>query len=594
MKLRTLILVALLATSAISLSATTAYQKKTYEIYEKYYTLFKEGHSRGLTAGEAIVFSMAPEVMTAGAAAEALTWFPMNKLEYYWNQMERELEQAESLMTPEERKKKAEEDALKARQKTSAGYLEMAIQATLMQWAAKGEFEKTADYQKRLKEEGETQFSKVCNEYFPKATFNVKPLKYDADKELYDFEIKYTLQFATNSFTHNVIVAIPLDVDAARFLSQNTPTIPIIDCVWGVYESNITPQSYKITINDKTYEASTKATDLLIKGAEILPDFAELNSLSYNYSMVCRQHIDNKEHFLAEIEKYNKRIAELDAINQKTIQLSPYYSRVPESKRKDFLLSFVPKQFKNADDIAVIEDYYNQIQANIGEVSNSDPLQPIKEYLKKSDRKKFVEAYFEEHPDSAQILQKEWVEYQCHYEYQYIYQFVVAYLDGKLNTSRRDCRESAWNNYGQYYETKEEFENDFLKGETALKEHKYLCEKLEAQVANISRCLNMSIDNSADPLSITSAFTPANKRISSLNLQGANESNNKYIQLIANIYSQLAPYPKYQAKAADLIVSTAEKVQKEYDKNGTTFSSKTEFVTAYFTPDYKRVLKSKK
>lgn len=593
MKLKTLLLV-VLTTFALSLSAETAYQKKAYQIYEKYYTLFKDGYSHGLNMTESIMFSMDPEAMTAMAAMSALEWFPMNKLNQYINQMEKELEQAESLMTPEEQKKKAEQDAIKARQKTSVGYLEMAIQANLMQWAVKGEFEKTTDYQKRLQEECNIHFTTACNEYFPKASFDVKPLKYDADKEQYDFDIKYTLQFTGKSFTHDITVAIPIDVDAARYLSQNTPKIPIVDCVWGTYENNITPLSYKITINKKTYTATTKATDLVIKGAEIVPDITELKSLSYNYSAMRRQYIESKSQLLAEIEQYNNRMAEQDAITQNKIQSSPYYNRVPEYKKKDFIKSFEPKHFTNADDITVIEDYYTQIHANSGETSNSDPLRPIKEYLKQNDRQKFVEAYFEEHPDSVQFLQQEWLDYQCYYEYQYIYQFVIAYLDGKLNPSNRDCREKAWNKYSKYYDSKEEFEIDFYKGQEALNEHKYICEQQEKKVEDIKRYLNADVANPANKIPIAGAFTPATKSISSMNLQGANESNNKYIQAMAQIYNGLAAYPKYQEKAANLIVSESEKAQKEYEKNGSVFSSKAEFVTAYFDSDYKKILKSKK
>ena len=593
MKLKTLLVVAL-ATIALSLYAETAYEKKTYQIYEKYFTLFKDGYSHGLTAGEAIVFSMAPDVMTAGAAAEALSWFSLNKLEYYINQMEKELEQAESLMTPEERKEKAKQDAIKARQKTSVGYLEMAIQAKLIQWAVKGEFEKTADYQKRLQEEGNAQFIAACTEFFPKATFNVKPLKYDADQEKYDFDIQYKLQFVGKSFTHNITVAVPIDVDAARYLSQNTPVIPVVDCVWGNYENNITPQSYKITINGKTYTATTKASDLIVKGAEIVPEVTELKTLNHNYTAQCRQRIANKAKLLAEIQKYNQRMTEQDAINQYKIQSSPYYSRIPEYKKKDFLQSFEPKQFSDADDITEIEEFYNQINTNNQESSSNDPLQPIRIYLKEYDRQKFVDAYFEEHPDSVQFLQQEWLEYQCYYEYQYIYQFVIAYLDGKLNPSNRDCREKAWKQYSKYYDSREEFEADFVKGESTLKEHKYLCEKLDKKVEDIKRYLNADVANPANKIPIAGAFTPATKSISTMNLQGAIESSNKYIQAIAQMYNELAAYPKYQEKAANLIIDESEKAQKEYEKNGNAFSSKAEFITAYFNSDYKKILKSKK
>lgn len=593
MKLKTFLLV-VLTTFALSLSAESAYQKKAYQIYEKYYTLFKDGYSHGLNMTESVMFSMDPEGMTGLAALSALEWCPMNELNQYMDQMRYELEQAESLMTPEERKQKAEQDAIKARQKTSVGYLEMAIQADLMQWAVKGEFEKTTDYQKRLQEESNVHFITACNEYFPKASFEVKPLKYDADKEQYDFDIQYTLQFASKSFTHDITVAIPMDVDAALYLSRNTPKIPIVDCVWGTYENNITPQSYKITINEKTYTATTKATDLVIKGAEIVPDITELKSLSYNYSAMLRQYIASKSQLIAEIEQYNNRMAEQDTITQNIIQSSPYYSRLPEYKKKDFIKTFEPKHFTNADDIAVIDEYYTQIHANNGEMSNDDLLQPIKEYLKKYDGQKFVEAYFEEHPDSVQFLQHEWQEYQCNYEYRYIYQFVIAYLDGTLNISIRDCREKAWNEYSNYYDSIEEFEIDFYKGKAALDEHKYLCVQQEKKIENLKSYLYADVKNPAKMIPIVGAFTSATKSISSMNLQGANESSNKYIQAIAQLYDELSAYPKYQDKAADLIISASEKAQKEYEKNGSMFSSKVEFVTAYFNADYKKILKSKK
>lgn len=594
MKLKTLLVVAL-TTFAISLYAETAYQKKTYQIYEKYYTLFKDGYSHGLNMTESMMFSMDPEAMTALAAMSALEWFPMNKLNYYIEQMERELAQAESLMTADERKEKAKQDAIKARQKTSVGYLEMAIQAKLKQWAVKGEFEKTADYQKRLQEEGDTQFAAACSDFFPKATFNVKPLKYDADKEKYDFEVKYTLQYTGKSFTHESTVSIPIDVDAARYLSQNTPQIPIVDCVWGEFENNITPQSYKITINGNTYTATTKATDLIIKGAEIVPDIAELKSLSYNYSELRRQHIQNKAQLLAEIEQYNSRMVEQDAITQSKIQSSPYYSRIwPEYKKKDFIHSFEPKQLTNADDITAIEEYYNQIQTSNEQIANNDPLQPIKEYLKQNNQKAFVEAYFEEYPDSAQFLQKEWLEYQCYYEYQDIHSFVIAYLDGKLDSNKRDCREKAWNKYSKYYESKDAFNTDFDKGKQALEEHVRLCDRLDKEVEDIKNYLNMSVANLADNIPIAGLFTSATKKISTMNLQGANGSSNKYIQAIAKLFDELSEYPNYQEKAANIIIEESEKVQKEYDKNGSLFSSKAEFITAYFDSDYKKILKSKK
>jgi hypothetical protein len=46
--------------------------------------------------------------------------------------------------------------------------------------------------------------------------------------------------------------------------------------------------------------------------------------------------------------------------------------------------------------------------------------------------------------------------------------------------------------------------------------------------------------------------------------------------------------------AADFLISGNKKLGKEYEKNGAYFSSKIDFIAAYFSKDYKQILKSKK
>lgn len=592
MKLKTLLVVTL-ATFALSLSAETAYQKKTYEIYEKYFTLFKDGYSHGLTAGEAIVFSMNPEAMTAGAAAEALNWFSINKLNSYITQMENELKQAESLMTPEERKKKAEQDALNARLKNSKGCLEIAIQTKLKQWATKGEFEKTEDYQKRLQEEGNAQFRAVCVETFPQATFNVKPLKYDADKEIYDFQIKYTLQFANKSYTHEISAAIPVDVAAARILSENTPKISIIDCVWGEYEQNITPQSYRIVINENTYNATVKVADLIVKGLEIVPDLKEFRSLSYNYTtqqkedvaqqLIERQKLEaRKDTMLQEIDILNQRAKNQEVEINKQITNSPFYSILDEALQKHFLVSFETQQFTKMDDIQIVEKYYNKMRSyndNFFNERNSDPNKPVKMYLMQKQPYEYVQIYFESYPDSAQFLQKEWQEYKCNDPYHQLDNFVIAFQQNKLNPSLRNCREKIWKEYGKYYNSREEFDFDYEEDEKALQKRKVEYEKLENQVFIMQKYFGVSVGN---------------QKISSISLMGANTHSNSYVHDLVQIFNNLSKFPKLQEDAAEVIISNNEKAQKEYNKNGQLFGSKAEFITTYFSTDYKAILKSKK
>lgn len=573
----------------LSLFAESAYQKKTYQIYGKYYTLFKDGYSHDLTMSDDMELSVDPEGMTAIAAMSAIDWFPVNRLNQYIEQMESELKQAESLMTAEERKKKESMD----RRKTSLGYYEGLIYNELMKYG-KGEFEKTDDYKRRWKEKGNSKFISACNYYFPNATFDVVPLKYDADEELYDFQIKYKLSYADKTFTHDIMAAIPIEIEVARSLSQSKPSLSIIDCIWGVLNNKIAPQSCKIIINGKLYDVTTSATDLILKGEEIVPDIDELKSSSYNYSAQLRQRVENKMQLIGEIEQYNIKKEEDDTPVKSTIFSSPYYKKLPEYKKQEIIAFFNTTYFTYENDISVIEEYYHNRIHTSDSINSNNLLPTIKQYLKSNDKIKFAEAFFEESPDSMSVIRQEWLEYQCDYVYSDFYNFVVDYCDRKLNSAKRDCREIAWNKYSQYYNNMDEFNLDFNKGNYALKEREILCKRLAKNVEKIKELLNKDVENPVDKIPIAGLFTSETKKVSGMDLQGAFGNDNEYIKRIAKLYKELSVYSVCQEKAADIILLESDKAQKEYVKHGYKFASKAEFITAYFDPEYKKILKSRK
>ena len=128
---------------------------------------------------------------------------------------------------------------------------------------------------------------------------------------------------------------------------------------------------------------------------------------------------------------------------------------------------------------------------------------------------------------------------------------MIAYLEGKLDTSKRDCREKAWNKYSKYYDNKDAFDDDFSKGKEEFQNQMLLYAGLEDKIEEIKRYLNINIENPADKIPVAGLFTSATKKVSTLNLQGGNESNNKYVQAIARVYNQLSPYPNFQEKVSD-------------------------------------------
>jgi hypothetical protein len=242
--------------SAIAQNDTeyTAYQKRVHELAEKYYCIvhYNTNNPLNITLEE----RMAMEILIADvydsekyekmmgwlliSATGTMTLDAINTLN---KQMIADLESAKKLMTDSEiqkekefAQKKAEQAKIKAerdraeaeRQKrleTDRGRIENLVEETFNKWCVKGEYEKTTDYDNRLKTYSIAKFDSIC---YKVASIMVKNKEYkiihgnyDADNETLPITLMiYSKDKKNHIVKSNFTLKIPLndarDTDFSR------------------------------------------------------------------------------------------------------------------------------------------------------------------------------------------------------------------------------------------------------------------------------------------------------------------------------------------------------------------------------------------
>jgi hypothetical protein len=189
----------------------TAYEKKITEITTKYFKIFY-GYNRALTMYEQAQIDLLTdsELGQAFLAVGILSYAVYHteaQVKSMVKQMEFDYMQAEKLKTSvdiqrekarkeEQARKEKEEAEQKAREiylRSDRGKIEENIKTAFEKWAAKGEFESSAKYEERLKNQSESKFTETCIEQIRERTngnIYKELLPYDADNEC--FTIKFS------------------------------------------------------------------------------------------------------------------------------------------------------------------------------------------------------------------------------------------------------------------------------------------------------------------------------------------------------------------------------------------------------------------
>ena len=188
--------------------------------------------------------------------------------------------------------------------------------------------------------------------------------------------------------------------------------------------------------------------------------------------------------------------------------------------------------------------------------------------LKTKKPKVFSEIYLEQHPEAKSVLENLKLECRCN-NYSEA-ELVVRIADN--NIPKCTCRSDYWNQYGNLFSSRAEFDNTYNTSEQSFLDDVKLRQSLKADIQNIASMLS-------------GLKTPKFKD----GLTGKNES---VIQLLQKVQYHKGEY--FYDEVVEMMFAADASMTKEWEKNGSLFSSKNEFYEAYVSGDYKNVLKEKK
>lgn len=334
-----------------------------------------------------------------------------------------------------------------------------------------------------------------------------------------------------------------------------------------------------------------------------------------------------------ELDAANEHISESIQQLNDAIRSSPYTQYLTESERTRYKQTYSPAQIPDAYDYDQAKAFCDSLQRVADSISHKVPvtsIASIKDYLRTTRPNDFVAAYLQENPKDKAYLEREHKDYRCHYAS--FTDFVIQYEQGRLQPSERNCRELKWQEYGQYYSSRDAFNADYDKGDKSLETHKRReikwaeynpyyssrdafnadCDKgdkhLEAhkkREIKWAECADYYASRNlfdkdydrgetvvdAHRATIDDAWSSLQKlpekTLVKKSLKGARDSKKVELFYLVSLYHRLDPSPVFQLRAADFLISHNKKMGKEYKKKGSSFSSKIEFVNAYFADYYK-------
>ena len=188
--------------------------------------------------------------------------------------------------------------------------------------------------------------------------------------------------------------------------------------------------------------------------------------------------------------------------------------------------------------------------------------------LKTKKPKVFSEIYLEQHPETKSVLENLKLECRCN-NYSET-DLVVKIADNVIPECT--CRNDYWNQYGTLFSSRSEFNNTYNTSEQGFLEDVKLRQSLRSDIQDITSMLAGLK---------TAKFKDG--------LTGKNES---IIQILQKVQYHKRKY--YYDEVVEMMFAADAAMEKEWEKNGSLFSSRNEFYEAYVSGEYKNVLKEKK
>ena len=560
------------------LAQQTAYEKKVAEISKKYYCYGKYGYNGGLTMEDEFTIAM---FGAKEAAALMLVNYAMNyddRIAGKWMEnFERELENAKSLMT--------DVDFYKLFLKTSYGQAMTQVKEGFDKKFAKDEFETQSQFQARVKADAAIEFDRLCSKLlaYMNSTLHitVSPKSYDAENGAYKVEIEEEFKISdNNNIKSSYETWLPMQPDVARqYQGEVIKPESMTSIEWVNDDDEIHAQQIAY-IDDsnvtRTYIADYNTAKLLVFDYDKL---METNPLLPGHVW---KSSDLKNYY----ETYAKILnAAIDEYNQK-ITADKYYDK---TRASNYLLASTNYPLADADkyDEHALQNTVDRLEISM-QTDYAKALEKMAKDCRKNNPDKFIDIFKAEHPDFESKVAKLELDYRC---YNWSHNKLAFYVIDDIMPNENKC----YDEYIELFNNEEEFDSFYTnvaKFNQEVNRRKVIQKEYFALINRIPQERNAVMGNALQTGKLSEIYATGKKI--SVSFKGAKDGKDANALEYINAIERFKIIDAWYDNALDMYFKIDAKMAKEYGKVGLLFNNKKEFFEAYISPDYKKILKSKK
>lgn len=571
---------AVVGTVTAQQEASTAYAKKSLEIKKKYLKKILTAQNQWTTQQEN-GFLTATEDEVDDALTPALSSNTADS-----QAMEAELKLIEKLKTPADIQREKDRQNQLALEKTDKGIILKKIKNSFGKWNKKGEFEKEADFAERIKTKSVDTFFDVCLQQIKSRITDYKnDSNYSRSLSLYDSEGEtFIANFKINGIDWQTKMPVPI-ANAEQFkLKWPDLKLKIGEYDWGFVENKLFPKT--VTLIHPVDSTKYKFDLNLSNKSDIVYTFDEMKIINphltgyiFNYS--------NAEKILDERRKELRRLDSLEYVHLCT-QLDSIFVSCNQTLLKNpyntaqKAISSYQKLLWNATKKDQFKSSSNEIKTAFERLNNN-----FEKELEQQNPAEYCKVYYTVNADKKTESDKTYLEHRCNYTTRL--DFDMDFIKGRLKEG--NCRNIAFEKFGKYFVSKEEFNGFYDKGDIPLEEEATMRDfKSQAAVIEPLDFRDVIDKNSNNP-----SFFQASKNLLN-DLTGIDLTNKKKEQLIADYLQKIAGYKEktYYPRIIEFFINTNKGLNKEWTKNGALFGSKIEFYDAFISVNYKQIIKDKK
>ena len=575
----------MLCASVISLLAETAYEKKVNDIKMEYFLFFKNGFYSAATMEDYYLISMLGGV--DGALAMAQLDYGLkypDQMKMMTDRMNKELEQAKSLMS--------EEDRINEWKKSDYGKMVSWIEKSYSAKFTKDEFETKNQYYTRIMGNAKSFFNEKCTSLYEELCnsleITLSPVKYDAETQTSTIKIIEQFKFDKNELKKEFITKLSLPSHQARNLNEYVVKgNEITKAKWGVVNQQdvyVVEAQIPLCLGSGTNKNIHSNFHITIH----IPNQDIATPLSFNIKQI-DSNIPWDSYWESEIfaknlellNKYNKELADSVKVYNEKLASHPYYIAYHQYNRQNYskLPDFVLESTHSSTQL--LEEKYLLTRSCLA-ASNIKQMQEQKLSAVRSDYQKInssmetickmnnpehhAKIYCSLHPEFAAKVDSVYHDYRCKYD---IYQVVIKLLANEV-FNEPICQETLYNKYSKLFKSEEEFLQ--LYDELSFGDFTQELNNRHEKINNYSEKLNR-------------------EDFKKLIFLDAKTSGNPKLMAYIDKYEELKEMCNYPVSE---FINRNTKMLVDFQKTTNYWSSMDEFFEAYISGNYKQILKNKK